>query len=89
MNADLRIGQIKSTFNKAAGEATSKSAVEAAYDAASNSALSALAQIESSMEADVLKQAPGYDLAPAKGQLDTILTAARVEVELNKANQMA
>jgi hypothetical protein len=89
MNADLRVGQIKSTFNKAAGEATSKSAVEAAYDAAANSALNALAQIEASMESDVLKQAPGYDLGAAKGRLDTILTAARVEVELNKANQIA
>jgi hypothetical protein len=89
MNADLRIGQIKGIFNAAAGAATSKDAVNAAYETAANSALTALGQIETSMENDILKQAPGYDLSDAKSRLDTILTAARVEVELNQANQNA
>lgn len=41
------------------------------------------------METQVLAVAPGYDLEPAKAAIQTILDAARVEVELNQANLLA
>jgi hypothetical protein len=89
MNADLEIGGIKTVFNEAAFSAESRDAVITAYDTAARNATDTLGSIERNMENQVLSQAPGYDLTPAKQALNTILLAARVEVELNMANQIA
>jgi hypothetical protein len=41
------------------------------------------------MEKQILGQAAGYDLTETRAAIDTILTAGRVEVELNRASQLA
>lgn len=89
MQADLRLGQIKSDFEKESQAATTKDEVQAAYNKGESGAIQLLAAIDTKMQEEILAVAPGYDLEPAQNQINLILTAVRVEVELNLARQKA
>jgi hypothetical protein len=65
MNADLQLGNVKSTFNKDAKAATTKAEVSSAYTRAESAAIQLLGAIDTKMQDEILSVAPGYDLGPA------------------------